>query len=204
MLDWFEDHQRDFPWRREGASNYEVLISEVLLQRTKAETVAKYYDVFFSRYPGWDSLAAASLQELEEMLKPLGLYKHRAKRLKKITEEYVQKQGDLPKNKDELQESNLSSLYLANAFALFVLKKRAPLLDVNLARVLSRFFSPREYKDVRHDKPMQELARQVVQVKNPIRLNWAIIDFAALVCKSKNPRCGACMLNRRCAYYAGN
>ena len=84
LLGWFELNKRSFPWRKDNISNYELIISEILLQRTKAETVAKYYPVFFNKYPSWQKLSKASIKDLEEILKPLGLYKHRAKRLHKI------------------------------------------------------------------------------------------------------------------------
>ena len=84
LLDWYASNKRDFPWRQSGTSNFELILSEILLQRTKAETVAKYYPVFFNKYPNWDSLVVASIEDLEEVFKPLGLYRHRASRLFRI------------------------------------------------------------------------------------------------------------------------
>lgn len=51
LLKWFEVNRRDFPWRREGVTNFELVFSEVLLQRTRAETVAQYYPVFLAVTP---------------------------------------------------------------------------------------------------------------------------------------------------------
>ncbi len=179
LLDWFESNKRDFPWRKEGISNYELILSEILLQRTKAETVSSYYNTFFSKYPNWERLIEASIEDLENILKPLGLYKHRAKRIYKIIEEYKEKNGILPQNKNELRESSLSTLYISNAYELFILNHRAALLDVNMSRVLSRFFYPQEFKDVRNDKVIQELANNVINVKSCKELNWAILDYAS-------------------------
>lgn len=200
LLHWFKSNQREFPWRKKEISNYEIIISEILLQRTKANTVAKYYHVFFGQYPDWKSLINATIEDLERTLKPLGLYKHRAKRLNKIIDEFKKKDGLMPKNKGELQDSNLATLYLSNAYELFILNKRAPLLDVNMARVLSRYFNPKEIKDVRNDKELQALSRIVINVKNCKELNWAILDFASLICKSKKPSCCTCILSSRCKF----
>ena len=79
LLKWFDENQRIFPWREDRATKYQQIVSEILLQRTKAETVAKYYDTFFFKFPDWNALANASLEELEEIMKPLGLYRHRAR-----------------------------------------------------------------------------------------------------------------------------
>lgn len=73
LLEWFKRNGRHFPWRNKSATNYELIVSEVLLQRTKAETVAKFYHRFMNRYPSWKKLAEASEAELQEFLKPLGL-----------------------------------------------------------------------------------------------------------------------------------
>ncbi len=202
LLEWFATNRRDFPWRKSPISNYELILSEILLQRTKAETVANYYSTFFDKYPDWNHLISSKIEELEQILKPLGLYKHRAKRLFKIIEEYKEKNGILPQNKDELQESNLSTLYISNAYELFILNHRAALLDVNMSRVLNRFFNPKEFKDVRNDKVMQELAHNVINIKSCKELNLAILDYAASVCKSSKPKCLDCKLNSKCKFFA--
>ncbi len=204
LMVWSKDNSRDFPWRNKDISNYQLILTEILLQRTKAETVSKYYDTFFGRYPDWQSISNASIQDLEQILKPLGLYKHRAKRIFKIVQEYNVKNGKLPKNKNELRESNLSTLYISNAYELFVLNHRSALLDVNMSRVLSRYFYPKPPKDVRHDKFMQELAKKVLNVKKCKELNWSILDFAALVCKPSNPECDECILKTKCEYFMLN
>ncbi|HEY6083107.1 MAG TPA: hypothetical protein VIU45_06585, partial [Chitinophagaceae bacterium] len=201
LLEWFDSNGREFPWREKGISNYELILCEILLQRTKAETVSKYYNVFFKKYPTWDNLIEANIYDLEKILKPLGLYKHRAKRIFKIIQEYKEKNGILPQNKNELQESNLAALYISNSYELFILNHRAALLDVNMSRVLSRYFYPQEFKDVRNDKIIQGLANNVINVKSCKELNWAILDYAALVCKSSKPACQICKLNTKCRFY---
>ena len=201
LLDWFPVNGRAFPWRDEEVTNYELIISEILLQRTRAESVARYYGTFFGAYPDWESLAGAGLEELEEILRPLGLYRHRARRLYRIIEEYRESRGVMPANRNQLQESNLAALYLSNAYELFVLKHRSALLDVNMSRVFSRYFNVQHEKDVRHNREMRELARVVTNVKRCRELNWAILDFAALVCRPTKPKCEGCVLRKKCAYY---
>lgn len=200
LLKWFDKNKRNFPWRKENISNYEIILSEILLQRTKAETVANYYEIFFKKYPNWEELSNATLDELKNILKPLGLYNHRAKRIMNIIDEYKLKHGSLPKNKNELNDSNLSTLYISNAYELFVLNNRAPLLDVNMARLVSRFFEPKVIKDVRNDKEIYKLSKQITNVKRCKELNWAILDFAAIICKAKKPECEMCILKSRCIF----
>jgi DNA (cytosine-5)-methyltransferase 1 len=201
LLNWFESNRREFPWRKSNISNYQIIITEILLQRTKAESVAAYFDVFFEKYPSWNELTMATIPDLEEMLRPLGLQRHRANRIFNIAQEYKHKNGSLPKNKNELSDTNLATQYISGAYELFILNHRAALLDVNMSRLLRRFFHPKEFQDVRNDKIVIDLANNVINVKSCKELNWSILDFAAMVCKSQNPNCSDCILNSKCEYY---
>ena len=80
-------------FRERRRTHFELIFSEVLLQRTCAETVAKYYSVFFNRFPDWEHLVQATDEELQEILKLLGLYKHRTARIRRMIEEYMQRSG---------------------------------------------------------------------------------------------------------------
>lgn len=200
LLTWFTSFGRDFPWRHDDTTDYQMLLSEILLQRTKAETVSAFYHRFFDLYPDWEQLSHASLSELENVLKPLGLQKHRAKRIRNIMDNWQKRAGIWPGRTDELKDSGMGSLYLANAYMLFVLHKRKPLLDVNMSRLFSRFFGVEDKKDVRHNKIMVALAEEVIQSNKCRELNWAVLDFAALVCKSRKPDCQHCPLRKRCIY----
>ena len=62
-------------------------------------------------------------------------------------------------------------------------------------------FKPGDFIDVRHDKEIQELANDIIEVRRCKELNWAILDYAALVCKTRNPLCEECVLNKHCKYY---
>jgi A/G-specific adenine glycosylase len=70
----------------------------VLLQRTKAETVAKFFPVFIKKYPSWRQLGNATETELKEILKPLGLYNQRGNRLYKLAQEMKKRNGRIPEN----------------------------------------------------------------------------------------------------------
>jgi A/G-specific adenine glycosylase len=102
LLNWFTKHGRNFPWRKNTITPYQVIISEVLLQRTKAETVAKIYPSFIKKYPSWTKLANATSSELEEELRPMGLYKQRSERLLKLSQEMKKRNGRFPKEIGEL------------------------------------------------------------------------------------------------------
>lgn len=192
---------RAFPWREPGLSDYELVIAEVLLQRTKAGTVAKYYVPFITRFPGWHFLAGVERTTLEDYLRPLGLATQRAQRLQSLASEMVARNGKLPTDRADLETIPLFGQYIANAIEQVIFNRPRPLLDVNMARLLERYFGPRKLADIRYDPYLQELAQRVVSHPGAKQLNWAILDFAALVCTAANPRCPGCPLNHDCAYF---
>ena len=204
LILWFEENGRKFPWRKKRLSNYQRIISEVLLQRTKAETVAKFYPKFIKSYPSWKSLASVREEDLKICLKPLGLYKQRAPRLLGLAKEIARKNGRFPKNRKELETIPFVGQYIANAILLFVHNNPEPLLDVNMARLLERFFGPRKLVDIRDDPYLQNLSKRVVDHENPRDLNWAILDFATIICKVRNPLCTNCILKSKCEYFGKN
>lgn len=201
LLNWFSTYGRKFPWREENASNYEVIIAEILLQRTKAGTVAKYLPAFLARFPSWESLARASESSLRSELRPFGLNNLKAMRLHQLGVEMKRHKGDLPETKDMVQELSLFGQYTANAFELFVLNKPSALLDVNMARLLERYFSPRQVKDYRFDKQLKQTANLVADHPRSKEINWAILDYATLICTGKKPKCDICTLSEKCNFF---
>jgi len=93
--------------------------------------------------------------------------------------------------------------YIVNAVLTQCYGEKEPFIDVNMVRVLERFFGPREKADIRYDQYIQKLSKKVVyrrKHQETIFLNWAILDFAASICKSRNPICEQCPLKRKCLY----
>lgn len=200
ILEWYSENGRHFPWRNPSATNYEKIISEVLLQRTKAETVAKFFPTFLKKYPSWRQLGNATEAELKETLKPLGLYNQRGSRLYNLAQEMKKRNGRFPDSRDMVEEISMMGQYITNAYELFILNKPSPLIDVNMARVLERYFGPRKLADIRYDPYLQELSKEVVEHQNAKKINWAILDFAANVCKKRTPICNNCKLKTFCNY----
>jgi A/G-specific adenine glycosylase len=200
LLVWFENNGRKFQWRTKTATNYELIISEVFLQRTKAETVSKFLSLFLKSYPSWKQLGEATETELQEITKPIGLYKQRGSRLYKLAQELKVRKGRFPKERNQVEEIPMMGQYITNAYELYILKKKSPLLDVNMARLLERFFGKRKLADIRFDPYLQTLSYRIVNVEKSKEINWAILDFASLVCKKNKPFCQECLISSKCKY----
>ena len=200
LLSWFGAHARRFPWRSRRASTYVQIVSEVLLQRTRAEVVARMIPAFVARYPDWTSLARARRSELEGVLRPLGLWRRRAASVVRLARHADAVDGKFPRQRAEIETIPAVGQYVASAILLFVHGDASPLLDTNMARVLERHFGPRQLADIRHDPYLQALAASIVDCSRPIDLNWAILDLGATVCTPREPDCRACPLRTGCKY----
>ena len=66
--------------------------------------------------------------------------------------------------------------------------------------ILERYIRPRSLADIRHDPWLQSASRKAVAGKHPIELNWAILDFGALICLPRTPKCGTCRLAASCNF----
>jgi A/G-specific adenine glycosylase len=203
ILEWYEKNKRFFPWREEDASDYLKLVSEVLLQRTKAETASKFLPTFLKKFPSWKAIANAEIEEIEETLKPIGLYRQRAPRLKKMAQALKRNKYIIPSDREYLGTLPMFGQYITNAAMLLVHEEPHPLLDVNMARVLERFFGERKLADIRYDPYLQKLALDIVTHKNSKEINWGVLDFAALVCTARKPRCEICPIKQNCFYLNG-
>jgi A/G-specific adenine glycosylase len=201
ILAWFEQYARPFPWRQPGLTAYDIIISEVLLQRTTAAAVSKVYPLFLLNYPNWQSLANADINTLAENIAGLGLQLQRSRRLQALACSMVANQCILPQERAQLDIMPFMGQYIANAVELLIHKKNKPLLDVNMARVLERYFGARKLKDIRYDPYLQKLAHDIVDHPKSKEINWAILDFAAIICQARKPKCNICVFQTTCQYY---
>lgn len=201
VLGWAKEYGRDFPWRSETASGYEKIVVEVLLQRTRAEKVRMFYPAFLSQFPSWEFLANASTGEIEEALKPLGLWKQRAPRLAGLAGAITSRNNTWPLDREELESLPGVGQYIANAVLLFIHGQARPLMDASMARLLRRFFGMAVLKvDIRYDGELHALANNILSKGDATWLNWGMLDIAAIYCKPKAPNCLACPLKQECSY----
>lgn len=201
LVAWYKVSGRDFPWRTAHATLYQRVVTEVLLQQTRAAAVAKEYAAIFGRFPSWKSLASASTSEIEGALKPLGLWRRRARSLQGLARAIVNIDGALPQDRDKLERLPAVGQYVASAILVFEYGLSEPLLDVNMGRVLERYFGLRTRADLRYDIFMQKAARACIKQRDPAIVNWAFLDLGSMVCKHRTPLCQACPISRGC-YYA--
>lgn len=201
LLKWFSDHGINYPWRQKPVNLFQLVVTECLLQRTRAETVAKYWHRFFEEVLDWETVVTMDKERLVKLLTPFGLVTARTKNLRALAWEIIDRDESLPQTPEALMELPGIGQYTANAICLLVFEKKVPLLDVNFARVIERLYGTRRLADIRYDPKLQYLAGCMVNSPNARKLNWAVLDLAKTTCTSNHPRCGVCPLSEHCLYH---
>ncbi|MFO7694022.1 MAG: hypothetical protein R6V57_13115 [Vicinamibacterales bacterium] len=201
LLRWYDRHGRDLPWRRTD-DPYHILVSEIMLQQTQVDRVLPKYDEWLGKYPSLGALAGAREEAAVETWYPLG-YNVRPRRLHAIAREAVARfGGELPSDEATLRSFKGIGPYTAGALMSFAFRKRAPILDTNVARVLLRVVvgrgDPKAHRMRRH---LWKVSGLMVAHRRAFDFNQAIMDFGALVCTARRPRCGACPMSGMCRAY---
>lgn len=198
LLAWWDADHADLPWRR-TRDPYAIWVAEVMLQQTQIATVIPYYERWMARFPTVEALAGAPLDDVLKQWEGLGYYS-RARNLHAAARQIVQNyEGRLPRAVDKLLKLPGVGRYTAGAVASIAFDIRAPALDGNAMRVLSRLFDVEE--DVTQPATrarLWQLAEEILPAERPGDFNQAFMEFGQRVCVPRNPRCLICPLSALC------
>lgn len=202
LLEWYlKEDKRTFPWRLRR-DPYEILVAEIMLQRTKAEQVAPVFLSFIKRFPSPELLAKAELSEIEVFFSRLGLL-WRAKKVKFLAEKLSSDfKGKVPNNRDKLLSLPGIGEYVGDAVLCFAFKEDRAIIDSNVCRILGRVFNIKAKGEARRDPVYRKIAKQLVPSGKCREFNWAVIDYANEICIPRKPKCSICPLNSICDYFA--
>jgi len=199
ILGWYNENKRDYPWRK-SKNLYQILITEILLQKTIALNVSNIYNDFFAKYKGFADIFKADISQLQSDIEILGLSNKRAKILKDLSAMVLTEyKGEIPLDPEILKKINGIADYVSNAFLCFGLNKRTFFIDVNIKRFVSRAFESSNSK-VKIDVIYANLDRLLPKTGCK-HMYWAILDFGNKICSKKNPKCELCPISENCLYY---
>ena len=193
-----KSNHRTMPWKFEK-NPYKIWLSEIILQQTRVEQGLEYYNRFVKKYPDIKKLAAASEKDVFKLWEGLGYYS-RCRNLmhtaKYIAANY---QGKFPESYEEILALKGIGVYTAAAISSFAYNLPYAVVDGNVMRVISRYFSIDTPIDSTEGKKIfASEAAKLLDKSNPALYNQAIMDFGATVCKPKSPLCSECPLSANC------
>lgn len=197
LLNWYDENKRALPWR-ETKDPYKIWLSEIMLQQTQVVTVIDYYLRFIEAFPTVNDLAKADEEKVFKLWEGLGYYS-RARNLmrcaKQISEAY---NGEFPQTVVALERLPGIGPYTANAIASIAFGIKAPAVDGNVFRVVSRYFALDEPIDLPQNRALyEEKTLELMSIRHD-DFTQAMMDLGATICTPKAPNCEKCPLKEQC------
>lgn len=201
LLAWYVAHKRDLPWRKTH-DPYKILVSEIMLQQTQVDRVIPKYRAFLKEFPTVHALAAASPAAVIRAWSGLG-YNRRALYLRRAAQSIVaEHRGVFPQTTEALEALPGVGKYTARAIVCFAFKKDIATADVNILRVFHRWiFGVDVPKKKISVQDLWALAERMLPKGKGYFWNHGLMDFGAMVCTAKRPKCEGCPMRTQCAAY---
>jgi len=198
IIDWYQDNHRKLHWR-ETVDPYKIWLSEVILQQTRVAQGLPYYERFIISFPTVFDLAVAPSQKVLRLWQGLGYYS-RARNLHRCAKQVVEKfNGHFPNSFNELTKLPGVGDYTAAAIASIAFREPVAVVDGNVYRVLARVFGiEKDIASGEGKKYFFSLANKLIDKTRPDLFNQALMEFGALHCLPKNPKCGECIFSKSC------
>lgn len=202
VISWFAEHGRDLPWRREGTTPWQVLVSEVMSQQTPVARVIEPWRAWTQRWPTPDDLAEEDSSAAVAAWGRLG-YPRRALRLHAAARAIATEHGGVvPDSYDELVALPGVGDYTAAAVVSFAFGGRAVVLDTNVRRVIARAECGIANCPTSTTRAERVVAEALVPEGDPAGWAVASMELGALVCTVRNPDCSACPISDACRWLA--
>lgn len=206
LLEWFQIHARDLPWRTEVRDAYRTLVSEIMLQQTQVDRVVPRFVNFIRRWPDLESLAEASEEDVLGMWSGLGYYR-RARLLHRLARQVVDSGEDhLPASFEALKALPGIGDYTAAAVGSLAFGLEVPVMDGNVQRVVSRVTAfAGDPRTASAQSRLKSWVGRLFPGHDSGAVNEALMELGATVCTPSGPRCDVCPFTRWCrAFRAGS
>ena len=199
LIDWYRENRRDLPWR-ESCDPYRVLVSEIMLQQTRAETVKPYFHRFLATLPTVEDLANADEPTLLKLWEGLGYYS-RVRNLQKAARAVMEHHGGvIPADFEALLKLPGVGRYTAGAVASIAFGIPVPAVDGNVLRVLARLTGDdTDILSPAAKKTAEATLAPLVPSDAAGDFTQSLIELGALVCTPGEPKCSECPLHLLCA-----
>ncbi len=203
ILGWYDINKRSLPWRVSKNSPkklYYRLLSEFMLQQTQVKTVIPYFKKFTKTFKNLKSLSKSREKKVLKLWEGLGYYR-RARNLLSTSKILVNKYNlKLPKSFKEVKTLPGIGDYTANALLGLVHNLPTVAVDGNVKRIFSRIINKKESK-INFDELVERNKKKLFNSNRNSDFVEALMEFGALVCKPKDPKCNICNLKKNCKYF---
>lgn len=198
IITWYITNKRELPWRN-TTDAYIIWLSEIILQQTRVAQGLPYFNKFLAHFPNVSDFAAATESDVLKLWEGLGYYSRGRNMLHTARAVVALHGGIFPTDYDTLIKLKGIGDYTAAAISSFAANESRAVLDGNVFRVLARYFGTElAINSTAGKKTFSELAETLIQGFDASVYNQAIMEFGALQCTPRNPRCETCPLRADC------
>lgn len=198
LLDWFDEHRRDLPWRNTD-DPYKIWVSEVILQQTRVVQGLSYYHNFIANFPTVKALAEADEAQVLKVWQGLGYYS-RARNMHAAAKSVVRDfKGVFPSTYDDIHRLKGVGDYTAAAIASFAFNLPHPAVDGNVLRFTARYkglFDNIATAATR--KKVTDICHEWMPAEHAGTFNQAMMEMGAIQCVPTNPDCDQCPFTGTC------
>ncbi len=192
LINWYKNNKRPFSWRK-TTDPWQILLIETLSQQTQLERANEYFNKFLIEFPSPKSMANSSLKKILKMWSGLG-YNNRAKRLYEASKIIEKKGFDRIYPNFEILPG--VGPYTKSAILSFAYGEKVLAVDTNIERIIQRYFGLKDTKNF-----FIENSKYFLHNVESRDINQAFMDFGSSVCKSSNPMCDMCPIEKDCSKY---
>ena len=198
---WYQENGRhNLPWRK-NRSAWSMLLAEVLLRRTRADTVARVYPEIVQKFTDAKSVLDHKDKWIQ-LTSELG-FPSRFDQFFLLCEIILTEyDGKIPVESKELMSLPGIGHYSSDAIRCFGLNENRFIVDTNTLRIASRITGNIIRQEQHRSTMARKLLEQAFGPENKITAerNFALLDLAALICTNSNPDCAVCPLFGVCEY----
>ena len=182
----------------ETGGPFSILIGTILSARTKDENTTKVVKKLFTRYKSIHALAKAKVKDVEQIIKSIGFYHVKAKRIIQVASIIsTEFKGKVPNNLEELLKLPGVGRKTANCVLVYAFDTPAIPVDTHVHRISNRLGL---VKTKTPEETELELMKKIPK-KYWLEINDTFVMYGQNICKPISPMCDVCKIKNLCKYY---
>lgn len=183
----------------EKGDPFAILIGTILSARTKDENTAKVARDLFARYKNSSQLAAAKTRDVERIIRSIGFYHVKARRIIKVAKIISSQYGGrVPEDLDQLVALPGVGRKTANCVLVYAYEKPAIPVDTHVHRISNRL----GLVQTKTPEETETALMETIPQKYWLEINDTFVMYGQNICKPVSPMCGVCRIKKRCRYYS--
>ena len=181
------------------SKDYELVIAVMLSAQTTDKSVNAVTQVLFKKYPSLDALKNAPIEDIEETIKQIGLYKNKAKNLKGIVKDLIEKFNyKVPSDKEQLMTLPGVGNKTAGVIRAEIFRIPDLPVDTHILRIAKRLnLAKKDDESIDVERKL----KKIIPEERWIKSHHQLIHFGRYFCTARSPQCQNCKISDMCINY---